>query len=185
MDFIYLTLLSIGLAMDAFSVCTASSASLKNVSLYHASKVSFSFGVFHIIMPVLGWLAGSRILSVIFDYDHWTAFLLLLFVGGKMIFDAFKTDYIIESNKILNNLNLFLLSVAVSIDAVAMGLSFYLENMPILNPALLIGAVTFVCSFIGMIIGQRIGRLIGKGAQVLGGCVLIIIGLKIVITHIL
>ena len=185
MDFAYILLLAIGLAMDAFSVSTAAGFSLKNIDLYQASKMSINFGLFHIIMPILGWYAGSKILWLIADYDHWAAFLILLFVGGKMIFEAIRTENEIEPSRILNNFSLLLFSIAVSIDAIAIGLSFYLENIPIIQPAIIIGAVTFVCSFIGVIIGNKIGRLIGRSAQIIGGCVLILIGFRIVITHIL
>jgi len=185
LDFAYILFLAIGLAMDAFSVSTAAGFTLKKVNLYQASKISINFGLFHIIMPVLGWYAGSKILWIIADYDHWAAFLILLFVGGRMIIEAIRTEEKIEPNRILNNFSLLLFSIAVSIDAIAIGLSFYLENIPIIQPAIIIGAVTFVCSFIGIIIGNKIGRLIGRSAQVIGGIILILIGLKIIITHVL
>ncbi len=183
MNFAYILFLAIGLAMDAFSVSTAAGFSLKKVDLYQASKMSLNFGLFHVIMPILGWYAGSRVLCLIADYDHWVAFLLLLFVGGKMIIEAIRAEDRIEPNKILNNFSLLLFSIAVSIDAVAVGLSFYLENIPVVKPAIIMGAVTFVCTFIGVIVGNKIGRLIGRSAQIMGGCVLILIGLRIVITH--
>ncbi len=110
--------------------------------------------------------------------------MLLVYVGGKMFYDAFRGEERIEPSRVLNNLNLLLFSVAVSIDAIAVGLSFYFEDIPILMPAVIIGVVTFAFTFLGMILGHRVGRFIGKGTQIFGGIVLIAIGLRIVLTHI-
>lgn len=183
MNLYSILLLAVGLAMDAFSVATVTGFSLKKVHFRQASKMSISFGAFHIIMPVVGWLAGSTVVWLIADYDHWVAFLLLLFVGGKMIYEALGTEERIEASKVLNNLDLLLFSVAVSIDAVAVGLSLFLERIHILVPAIVIGAVTFGLSFVGMVLGNRIGRFIGRGTQIIGGLVLIFIGVRIVLTH--
>ena len=185
MDIYELVFLAVGLAMDAFSVATVVGFSLKEISFRQASKMSTSFGAFHIIMPIAGWFLGSTIILLIADYDHWVAFLLLAFVGGKMIYEAFGAEDRIEASKVLNNMNLLFFSVAVSIDAIAVGLSFCLESIPILVPAIIIGAVTFAFSFVGMVLGNRTGRFVGKGARIVGGIVLITIGLRIVITHIL
>jgi putative Mn2+ efflux pump MntP len=176
-------LLAVGLAMDAFSVATITGFSLEHMDLRQASKVSLNFGAFHVFMPITGWLVGSSIVWLISAYDHWVAFLLLAYVGGKMFYDAFRGDERIEPSRVLNNLNLLLFSVAVSIDAIAVGLSFYLENIPILMPAIIIGAVTFVFTFLGIFLGNRVGRFIGRWTQIFGGVVLIAIGLRIVITH--
>jgi len=169
--------------MDALSVAAVTGFSLKKVDFLQASKVSINFGGFHVFMPILGWLAGSTVVWLIADYDHWVAFLLLAFVGGKMIYEASRGEERIEPSKVLDNLNLLLFSVAVSIDAIAVGLSFYLEDVPILVPSLIIGAVTFAFTFLGMILGNRMGRFIGRGTQIFGGVILIAIGLRIVITH--
>lgn len=177
-------ILAVGLAMDAFSVATVAGSGLNKLTFWQASKMSFSFGAFHVFMPMLGWLAGSSIVWLISKYDHWVAFLLLAFVGGRMIYEAFRAEARVETFRTHDNLNLLFLSVAVSIDAVAIGLSFYLENIQILLPAVIIGIVTSVFTFVGMVLGNKTGRFIGKGAQVLGGIILIAIGLRIVITHI-
>jgi len=169
--------------MDALSVATVTGFSLKKVDLRQASKVSINFGGFHVFMPILGWLAGSTVVWLIADYDHWVAFLLLAFVGGKMIYEASRGEERIEPSKVLDNLNLLLFSVAVSIDAIAVGLSFYLEDIPILVPSLIIGAVTFAFTFMGMVLGNKMGRFVGRGTQIFGGVILIAIGLRIVITH--
>lgn len=171
------------MAMDALSVATVTGFSLKTVSLGQASKVSINFGAFHIIMPMVGWLVGSTIVWLIADYVHWVAFLLLAYVGGKMIYEASRSEERIEPSKLLDNLHLLFFSVVVSIDAIAVGLSFYLENIPILLPALIIGAVTFAFTFMGIILGNRMGRLFGRGTQIFSGVILIAIGLRIVIAH--
>jgi len=177
-------LLAVGLAMDAFSVATVTGFSFKKLSLRQASKVSLSFGVFHVFMPVVGWLAGSTIVLLVSSYDHWAAFLLLAFVGGKMIYDAFGKHEASKSLRVVDNLNVLLFSVAVSIDAVAVGLSLYSEDVYILLPALAFGTVTFLLSLGGALLGSRTGRLMGRGTQALGGAILIAIGLRIVFTHI-
>lgn len=178
-------LLAVGLAMDAFSVAIVTGFSLKTVSIRQASKLSLTFGAFHVFMPILGWLAGSSIAWLIADYDHWVAFFLLAFVGGKMIYEAFGALEGVEGDKVLDNLDLLLFSTAVSIDAIAIGLSFYLEKSPILLPAIIIGIVTSAFTFVGMVLGNRTGRSIGRGTQIIGGIILIAIGLRIVFTHIL
>jgi len=143
------------------------------------------FGVFHVFMPVAGWFAGATIIWLISSYDHWVAFLLLTFVGGRMIYGALRGEERVDASKVLSNGSLLLFSVAVSIDAIAVGLSFYCENISILEPAIIMGAVTFAFTFLGMYLGNRTGHLIGKGAPIIGGAILILIGLRIVLTHLL
>ena len=184
MDIYSLFLVAIGLAMDAFSVATVTGFNHKDISLWEASKMSLSFGAFHVFMPLLGWFAGSTVVLIISKYDHWVAFLLLLLVGGRMIYEAFKADGVAERVISLRNLEVLVFSVAVSIDAVAVGLSFYLEKIRILTPAFIMGAVTFFFTVVGIGIGNQTGRLVGKWSQVLGGTILILIGLRIVLTHI-
>lgn len=185
MDIYSVAVLAVGLAMDALSVAAVTGFSLKTVNIRHSLKMSVNFGAFHVLMPLLGWFAGSAIMWLIADYDHWVAFLLLAFVGGRMIHEASTSKEMIKPVAILNNVNLLLFSVAVSIDAIAVGLSFYLEGIPILMPAIIIGAVTFGFTLAGMFLGNRMGRVFGRGAQIIGGFILIAIGLRIVLTHIL
>ncbi len=184
LDFYSLLLVAVGLAMDAFSVATVMGFNHKDISLWEASKMSVSFGAFHILMPLLGWFAGSTIVFIISGYDHWVAFLLLLFVGGRMIYEAFRKDGVAEKFRSLSNMDILFFSVAVSIDAVAIGLSFYLEKIKVLLPAFIMGVVTFVFTIVGIGIGNQTGRLVGKWSQVLGGVILIAIGLRIMLTHI-
>lgn len=184
MDIYSLLLVAVGLAMDAFSVATVTGFNHKNISIGEASKMSLSFGAFHVFMPLLGWYAGSTVVLIISRYDHWVAFLLLLFVGGKMIYEAFGKGAAAERLASLRNMDILLFSVAVSIDAVAVGLSFYLEKIRILVPAIATGVVTALFTIVGIGIGNQTGRIVGKWSQMLGGAILIMIGLRIVLTHI-
>jgi len=123
-------------------------------------------------MPMAGRLAGATIIWLIASYDHWVAFLLLIFVDGRTVYEALDGEEKIEACKVLSNANLLLFSVAVGIDAIAVGLSLYWEHVPILLPAVITGAVTFAITFFGMHLGNRIGRFIGKGAPIIGGTIL-------------
>jgi len=184
LDIYSLALIAVGLAMDAFSVATVTGFNHKGMSLWEASKMSLSFGAFHVLMPMLGWFAGSTVVLIISKYDHWVAFLLLVFVGGRMILDALRSDGKADHIRSLSNVDILLFSVAVSIDAVAIGLSFYLENIQVLVPAIVMGAVTSIFTIVGIEIGNKTGREMGKWSQVLGGLILIFIGSRIVFTHI-
>jgi len=175
-------LIAVGLAMDVFSVATVTGFIQKRVSLSQASKLSLSFGSFHIVMPILGWYLGATIVRFVAAYDHWVAFLLLAFVGGRMIYGSTKEKRI-EGSKIFNGLNLLLFSVAVSIDALAIGLTFYLENVAIFLPVLIAGFTASIFTLIGLFVGSKTGRLIGKNVEIIGGLILIAIGLRIVVTH--
>jgi len=180
-----LVLIAVGLAMDVFSVSTVTGFVLKNVSLRQASKMSLSFGSFHILMPIIGWYMGSTVVEFVAGYDHWTAFLLLTLVGGKMIYEANTTKRRTREPTVLNGLNLLFFSVAVSIDALAVGLAFSLENIALLLPAMIIGITASAFTLLGLIVGSRTGRLFGKSVEIIGGLILIAIGLRIVFTHVL
>jgi len=182
-DVYSLVVLAIGLAMDAFSVATVTGFSLRRVDYYHASRMSATFGLFHALMPLIGWAAGSTIVNLVSGYDHWVAFLLLAFVGGRMIYEAVANGETIDASRVLSAANLLLFSVAVSIDSLAVGLSFFLERIAILIPALIIGAMTALFTFAGLMLGNRTGKSFGRSTQILGGVILIGIGLRIVVTH--
>ncbi len=184
MDLYTLILLSVGLAMDAFSVALVAGFGLGKVKLSDSLKVSGTFGVAHIIMPVLGWFLGSTVIGLIQKWDHWLAFVLLAFVGGKMLKEGLDKDTDeIKSSDLLGWTSLLFFTVAVSIDALAVGLSFSLQNLSIWVPSLYMGAGTLFFTFVGLNIGNRTGQRFGKRAQVFGGLVLILIGLRIVLSH--
>jgi len=184
MDLYTLILLSVGLAMDAFSVALVAGFGLGKVKLADSLKVSGIFGVAHIVMPILGWFLGSTIIDLISKWDHWIAFVLLAFVGGKMLMEGLDEDAEdINGSELLGVTSLLMFTIAVSIDALAVGLSFSVQNLSIWIPSLYMGAGTLVFTFVGLNIGNRTGQRFGKKAQIFGGLVLILIGLRIVLTH--
>jgi putative Mn2+ efflux pump MntP len=185
MDVYSLILLSIGLAMDAFSVAIVSCFGLGKMKLADSLKVSSSFGVAHIIMPVLGWFLGSTVVTFIQRWDHWLAFILLAYVGGRMLKEGLSEDIkAIEASNLLEFTSLIMFTVAVSIDALAVGLSFSLQGLSIWIPSVFMGLGTFIFTFIGLNIGFKTGQRFGKKAQIVGGLILILIGLRIVFLHI-
>lgn len=182
-DLFTLVMLSVGLAMDAFSVATVTGFSLGRVRLQDAAKMSISFGVAHVIMPTLGWYLGATVVNLISGFDHWLAFLLLAFVGGRMMKEGLNGDGKVDPQSILGGLSLLLFTVAVSVDSLAVGLSFSLEKIAIFVPSLFMGAGTLAFTFIGLMIGNRTGQAVGKRAQIFGGLVLVLIGARIVLSH--
>ncbi len=185
MDIYSLILLSTGLAMDSFSVAIVVGFGLGKVRLSDSMKISTAFCIAHIVMPILGWVLGSKVLNLIQIWDHWLAFLLLIFVGGRMIQEGLnKESEEIYASDLLGVPNLIMSSIAVSIDALAVGLSFSLQKLSIWIPSIYMGAGTLIFTFIGLNIGNKTGKYFGKTAQIVGGSVLILIGLRIVVTHI-
>jgi putative Mn2+ efflux pump MntP len=185
-DLYSLILISIGLAMDAFSIAIIAGFGLGKVKLIDSIRVSSTFGIAHIIMPILGWILGSTVITFIQNWDHWLAFILLSFVGVRMLMEGLneETDEI-NSSDMLGLTNLIMFTIAVSIDALAVGLSFSLQELSIWVPSLYMGVGTLIFTFIGLNIGNKTGQRFGKKAQILGGLVLTLIGLRIVINHLL
>ncbi|PKL18496.1 MAG: manganese efflux pump [Spirochaetae bacterium HGW-Spirochaetae-5] len=188
MSYITIFGISAGLAMDAFAVSISYGCTPKKVPVKHILLIAFSFGLFQAFMPVIGWNMGRFFADLIKDYDHWVAFSLLAYIGVRMIIEGLKTDKNDDSScemddHILDLKRLFVLSVATSIDALAVGLSLSLLGYEIITPAIIIGVTTFIFSFIGVKMGCRLHRILGKRVEVFGGVVLIAIGLKIIIEH--
>lgn len=182
MSFLTNFLLALGLSMDAFAVSMSSGTTIRPFRLKDALKLAFFFGGFQALMPVLGWLGGSAISGFISDYAPWIAFGLLVFIGGKMIYEALYGD---PEGK-LNSLNysvLLVLSIATSIDALAVGISFAFINTPILEPAIIIGCVTFFVSLCGAVLGYRIGHFFEHEVEIIGGLILIGLGGKVLAEH--
>jgi putative Mn2+ efflux pump MntP len=176
-------LIALSLAIDAFSVSMTHGLANKSFKLTNALKIGVSFGSFQAIMPILGWQAGVTIMDFISGFDHWIAFGLLSIVGGRMIYESTKN----ESQKLIKSLStgvLLMLSIATSIDALAVGLSLSFLRVPILVPTIIIGLVTFSLSFLGVYFGNRFGHFLGNKIEVVGGIVLIVIGLRILLTDI-
>ncbi|MCL2154972.1 MAG: manganese efflux pump MntP family protein [Leptospirales bacterium] len=189
MSYIIIFGLSIGLAMDSFAVSISYGCSPKKISAKNMFIIAFSFGLFQAFMPIIGWYLGKFFEGLIRDYDHWIAFGLLSYIGIKMIIEGLKDDDTINNSNIntsstLNIKRLFILSIATSIDALAVGLSLSLIGYAIIIPAVIIGLVTFVCSLIGVNAGIKLRAILGRKAEIFGGIVLIAMGVKILIEHI-
>jgi len=183
MSLLNLTLIALGLSMDAFAVAIASGLAIKNLRVQHALLIAAFFGGFQALMPALGWLAGLTCKNVLSGVDHWIAFGLLSVIGAKMIYEALKFDRAERPDNPLNVLVLLVLAIATSIDALAVGLTFALLDVAILGSVLFIGAVTFLLTLIGVYIGDYGGHFFEKKIEIFGGLVLIGIGLKILIEH--
>lgn len=182
MSFIELLLTAIGLSMDAFAVSVSQSLTAPNFKKIDALKFGIFFGGFQALMPLIGWLFGSLFSSYVEAIDHWVAFVLLGYIGIKMILDAtvLKDE---EKNCELNLKLLLVLAFATSIDALAVGVSFAFMKMNIIKSVVTIGITTFVLSPIGALLGKKIGGKLGDKAQILGGIILVVIGTNILIQH--
>ena len=178
-----LLLISVGLAMDAFSVSVCKGLSMKKLNLKGGIITALFFGVFQGIMPMIGYFLGSRFADFISSFSHWVSFGLLAFIGGKMIYEAIKGDDDEESGKeySLDIKELFLLAIATSIDALAVGIVFAAEKTNLLFSVTMIGVITFALSLAGIFIGHRFGSKYEKKAEIAGGIILILIGLKLLL----
>ena len=184
--FLSVFLIAIGLSADCFAVALSGSIAMRTLSLLQVVRTSLSFGLFQALMPAMGWLAGRTVVELVARYDHCVAFVLLALVGGKMIWESFHSEEDRRENAdITRGLLLLTLSVATSIDALAVGLTFAFLEVNIILASSTIGGVTFLATTIGFLLGRRAGKLIGRRAETVGGMVLIGIGLRILLTHIL
>lgn len=169
--------------MDAFAVSITSGSAIKRLHIKHALRIAFFFGAFQALMPVIGWLAGLSLIDVITGIDHWIAFGLLVFIGCKMIYESTLMSSEEKNNNPLNIGVLLMLSIATSIDALAVGLSLSFIKVFIVTPALIIGIITFSLSYLGVYIGNRLGHFFENKFEVVGGIILIGIGIKILAEH--
>ena len=177
--------LALGLAMDCFAVAVGASVTLRRATGRQTFRLAFHFGLFQFLMPVLGWLAGLTVASLMAKVDHWVAFGLLSFVGGKAIFTALRgKDEEARAGDPTRGASLLLLSVATSIDALAVGFSFAMLGVRVWGPSVVIGVVSSAVTVIGMELGSRLGARFGRRVEILGGLVLIAIGIKILLQHI-
>lgn len=178
--------IALGLAMDAFAVSIASGSAYKSGGRNHALRLAFAFGIFQAIMPALGWLGGISLKNVIADYDHWVAFVLLAGIGGKMIYESFKIKQAEEKSGTMSTAMLLTLAVATSIDALAVGVTFsFLLADSVLIAVIIIGVITFVLSYAGFYIGRGFGHFFENKIEALGGVILLGIGLKILLEHLI
>jgi len=177
--------LAVALAMDCFAVSMGLACGLRGLTTRQSIRMASFFAAFQFGMPVLGWFAGEKVVRFTRSFDHWLAFGLLAAIGGRMIYEAFHLS---EEEKVCRpdqtkGARLLVLSIATSIDALAVGLSLGVIKSGILVPAAVIGVVCFLMTIIGGRLGPAIGRLAGKWAELLGGLILIGIGLRILIEH--
>lgn len=185
MSFLELFLIAVGLSADAFSVSVCKGLNMRKLNLKHAYVIALFFGVFQAVMPLLGYLLGTGFSEYIEKYDHWIAFVLLAFIGGKMALEAIreKDGESEEKTDTLSIGELTILAVATSIDALAVGITFAFLKVNILPSVLLIGVTTFALSLGGVLLGNRFGAKYKSKAEIAGGVILILIGLKILLEH--
>lgn len=185
MGVIEILLIAVGLAMDAFAVSIAAGTSGRLSGKRGIFRLSFHFGLFQAMMPVIGWYAGTHIAALIQAVDHWIAFFLLLFVGIRMIRGGLHPAEETFSSDPSRGATLVLLSLATSIDALAVGLSLAMLSVRIWQPSAVIGIVTAGLSVVGIQAGKFIGRRVGSRMELAGGVILILIGCRILLTHLL
>lgn len=184
MNFIELLLIAIGLSMDAFAVSVCKGLAAKQISAKHLLITGAWFGGFQAFMPAAGYLLGSAFESYITSFDHWIAFVLLAFIGGNMIHEALDKSNTPDSDNSFSIKTMFVLAVATSIDALAVGITFaLLPNVNIITAVFSIGAVTFILSSVGLKAGSLFGLKYKAKAEFAGGLILILIGIKILLEH--
>jgi putative Mn2+ efflux pump MntP len=185
MDFISILVIAAALAMDAFSVSVSAGMAIMRPGPRHYFRLAFHFGLFQFMMPIIGYFGGNYLENYIRHYDHWIAFGLLTLLGIKMMKEAFTAEKEeMETRDPSRGMSLVLLSIATSIDALAVGLSFGVLNQPVLIPSIIIGLTCAVFSVVGITIGKKAASLVGKKAEAVGGIMLIIIGVKILVEHV-
>lgn len=179
-----LFMIALGLSADAFAVSVCKGLGMKRLDLRYALTAAAFFGGFQALMPFLGWVLGKRFERYITSVDHWIAFALLAFIGGKMLVEAVRGKNGSGSGEVRFDIReLLLLSVATSIDALAVGVSFAFLRVSILPSAAAIGCTTFLLSLAGVVFGNRVGGRLAKNAEAAGGIILILIGSKILLEH--
>jgi putative Mn2+ efflux pump MntP len=183
MDNLNPVLLGIGLSMDCFAVSLAIGTTTKTRLVYAAAIIAACFGIFQTGMTLAGWLAGSTLVGLISAYDHWIAFLLLAIIGVKMIVEGIRGEEDKPHFEAIRFVPVIILSVATSIDALAVGVSFGVLQAAVLLPAIIIGAVAVIVSFAGVMLGERLEDLLGNKMEIAGGVILILIGTRILLQH--
>jgi len=183
MSFLEIVFISLALALDAFAVSIAGGAYFVKPTARQKFRLSFHFGLFQFIMPIIGWLIGSRIVDLLKDYDHWIALIVLFAIGAKMIIDSFKGAEERIERDISKGMTMVALSIVTSIDALAVGFSFGIIGSEIIFPSIIIGITAATMSLIGIKLGQFLSNKFGNHVILIGGIILILIGLNIVREH--
>lgn len=176
-------LIAVGLAMDCFTVALGIGTNGMKKTTRMVLRLAFHFGLFQGGMTFLGWLAGKQIADLISTFDHWVAFLLLMYVGGKMILESRKEETECQPGDPTRGGSLVMLSIATSIDALAVGLSLAFIDGSILQNSLIIGGMSFLLAIAGYLIGDRLGCRFGKRMELVGGLILVGIGVKVLVSH--
>jgi putative Mn2+ efflux pump MntP len=185
MHLLEIVFIAVSLAMDSFAVSLGAGTTQHAKGYRAAIRLSFHLGLFQALMPVIGWFLGITVQAFIASYDHWVAFVLLVLVGGRMIRSGLSSEAEVHVNDPTRGATLVLLSVATSIDALAVGLSLAVLGVTIWYPVAVIGVVTACLSFLGLQLGTRLGIRFGKYMEMGGGGLLIVIGIRIVLSHLL
>lgn len=186
MGFVEIFLIGVGLSMDAFAVSICKGLGMKKINFKYAVVLALFFGGFQALMPLIGWALGWQFKELITPIDHWIAFGLLAIIGGKMLWDAFHEDDDEEVEEVGERYNIpeiFMLAIATSIDALAVGVTFAFLQVNIIFAITVIGVTTFLLSLCGVMVGNRFGSKYEKASTIVGGVVLILIGLKILFEH--
>ena len=185
-NFLSVILIGLGLSADCFAMALCGSVSVKNSRSLAALRMALAFGAAQALMPVLGWLIGRSLINLISGFDHWVVFGLLSAVGIRMLWEAFREkDADRKGTDITRGWLLITLAVVTSIDALAVGLSFSFLQINIIYACVIIGIVTFLVVLAGFYIGCKAGSLLGQRAKIIGGIILIGIGLRVLLNHLL
>lgn len=184
MNFIEIVIIALGLSLDAFAVSLGAGTGRKIKEQRGAFRLAFHFGLFQCLMPIMGWLMGLKVEPLVKSVDHWIAFILLLFVGLKMIKESFANNEE-QENDPSKGKNMVMLAVSTSIDALVIGFSFAMLRIDIWYPSAIIGLITATMSIIGIYIGKFLGEKFGNAMERIGGLVITGIGVKILFSHIL
>ncbi|MBP7401739.1 MAG: manganese efflux pump [Clostridia bacterium] len=185
MDFVSIVLIAVSLSMDALAVALSTGMCMKKAHVRDGVRIGLYFGGFQFAMPVAGWLLGRTVASAVQNVDHWIAFGLLVLLGGKMLYEAVRAKMNDEECPVdpVAHRRLFILAIATSIDALAVGVGFAFMQVRILPASLVIGIITFTLSAAGCLLGKKLGGLFRKYAEIAGGLVLIGIGVRILVEH--
>ena len=184
LDILSIIFIAFGLSADCFAVALGGSTSMRFFSLLQILRTSIIFGFFQALMPILGWLAGRTVVDLIADYDHWVVFTLLTVIGIRMIWESAHKKEGQKPVDITKGFLLITLAIATSIDALAVGLSLAFLEVNIVLASSIIGIVAFLITMIGFALGKKAGKLLGRRAEAIGGVILIIIGLRTLLSHV-
>jgi putative Mn2+ efflux pump MntP len=185
MNIFEIFLIAIGLSFDTFAVSVSSGLTISKIKFWQAFKIAVTLAFFQTLMPLIGWITGSQIENLIQNYDHWIAFGLLSLLGCKMVIEGLKNNHEEEKLNPLKTTVLIGMAIATSIDALVIGVSFAFIEINIYVSLLIIGVITFFSSMVGILIGKKVKGSFGNKMEILGGLILIAIGVKILISHVL